>query len=118
MTVPTYIMVDGQQMDASLQPSQSQLQGAFKATAKGNITIHMPTAREIARNMIRAARVSRFAEVDSKRGLAIDNEDVALRLAIKGEAKKLRDAPSDPRIDAATTPDALLAAVETIIAEM
>jgi hypothetical protein len=118
MSVHTYIMVEGQQMDASLQPSQSQLQGAFRATAKGNITIHLPTAKQIARDMIRAARSEKFAQVDARRGLAIDDDNATEKLAVKAAAKKLRDAPQDARIEAATTPDGLLAAVEAIIAEM
>lgn len=118
MSVQTYIMVEGQQVDGSLQPSQSQLQGAFKLTPKGNITIHLPTAKQIARDMVRQARTTKFAEVDARRSLALDNEDAAEKTAVKAAAQKLRQAPQDARIDAATTADALLAAVDAIIADM
>lgn len=118
MSVQTYIMVEGQQVAGSLQPAQSQLQGAFKLTPKGNITIHLPTAKQIARDMVRQARTAKFAEVDARRGLALDNEDAPEKAVVKAAAQKLRQAPQDARIDAATTADALLAAVDAIIAEM
>lgn len=116
MTVSAYIMVEGQQMDAALQPPQSGLQGAFRKSGQ-SIAIHMPTARGIARDMIRQARAAKFAEIDARRGAAIDDDDAVERAAVKAAAKKLKDAPQDPRIAAATTPDKLLAAVEAIIAE-
>lgn len=115
--VQTYIMIEGELMDASLQPSQSNLQGAFRKGAQGKINIHMPTAKQIARDMIRQARVAKFAEVDARRGLALDTDNATEKTAVKAAAQKLRDAPADPRIDAATTPDALLSAVDTIISE-
>jgi hypothetical protein len=116
--VQTYIMIGGQQVDASLQPPQSSLQSAFKLNNKGKIIIDMQEAKKCARDMIRQARTSAFEKVDGRRGIAIDNEDAAEKLAVKNAAKKLRDAPSDPRIDSATTADELLTVVDTIIAEI
>lgn len=116
--VQTYIMVDGQQVDASLQPSQSELQGAFKLNNKGKIVIDMGEAKKIAKNKIRQERTPLFEIVDGRRGIALDNDDATEKLAVKNAAKKLRDAPSDPRIDAATTPDELLMVVETIVSEL
>lgn len=116
--VSTYVMVDGQLIDASLQPTQTQLQDAYKLNNNGKIVIHLPTAKNTARDMIRQARVSAFERVDSRRGIAIDNDDAVEKAAVKAAAKKLRDAPSDARIDSATTPDELLAVVETICEEI
>lgn len=115
--VQTYIMVEGELMNASLQPSQSNLQGAFRKGTNGTIRINMPAAKLIAKDMIRQARVAKFAEVDARRGLAFDTDNATEKTAVRAAAQKLRDAPADPRIDAATTPDALLSAVDTIISE-
>jgi len=114
----TFILIDGRLLPAADQPPESELQGAFRATAKGKISVHMPTAREIARDMVRQARADRFKAVDDLRNQALDEDDVALRARVKAKARELKDAPADPRIDAATTPAGLLAAVEAVIAEM
>lgn len=114
----TYILIDGQLLPAADQPPQSELQGAFKATPKGKITVHMPTARELARDMVRQARAERFKAIDSLRNQALDEDDEQLRAKVKAKARQLKDAPADPRIDAATTPDELLATVEALIGEM
>jgi hypothetical protein len=116
--VQTYIMVDGQLVDASLQPPQSSLQSAFKLNNKGKIVIDMTEAKKVARDMIRQARAGAFTKIDSRRGIAIDDENTTERLAVKAAAKKLRDAPADTRIDNATTADELLTVVDTIVAEI
>jgi hypothetical protein len=113
----TFIMVEGRQLPAADQPPQSELQAAFKANAAGKITIHMPTAKNVARDLIRAARAEKFRRIDDLRNQAIDDEDAVRRAEVKLKAQKLRDAPSDPRIDAAGNATDLLAAVDAIIAE-
>ncbi len=118
--VETFIMVDGSPQPASMQPSQSDLQGAFTmggTKAKPRIVIDMALALPIAQDMVRHARQAAFARNDSARALAADLEDDAAIKAVRKKAAALRDAPADARLTDATTPDAILAAVDAIIAE-
>ncbi len=118
--VKTYIMVDGEQRPAEMQPPQSDLQAAFTmggTVAKPKIVIDMVAALPIAQDMVRQARAPFFAKVDGDRALAFDNDDSAARDNVREKAQQLRDAPADPRLAAATTPDELLAAVDAIVAE-
>lgn len=71
------------------------------------ITIDMDKAREIHRDRIRAARAPLLAaaDVDFQRAL----ETGADTSAIVARKSALRDAPADPAIDAATTPEQLAA---------
>lgn len=117
MTPETFINIEGRLLPAADQPPQSELQGAFRANAAGRITVHMPTAKQIARDMIRQARAEKFRAVDDLRNQALDDDDATRRAQAKAAAQKLRQAPQDPRIGAATTPTELLAAVDAIVAE-
>ena len=71
----------------------------------GVIVVDMAAAREIWRDKIRQAREPRFAELDAAFIRALesgaDTSDIVLQKQL------LRDAPSDPAIDAAQTPDEL-----------
>lgn len=69
------------------------------------ITIDMVKARAIWRERIRAARDFASLDVQFQRAL----ERGADTAAIVAAKQALRDAPADPRIDAATTLDALKA---------
>lgn len=114
--VQTYVMVEGRQVAANLQPDgMYDLQGAYKLN-KGKIVIDIDIAREIARDKIRQARAKHFAANDAAFMRAQQTGKATTSMKTRGE--KLRDAPADPRIDAAATPADLLHAMEAIIEEM
>lgn len=119
-TPDAYIMVDGKQMPAAMQPPQSELQGAFTVGGTKNkprIVIDMAKARLIAQDMVRQARVEAFAKNDAARAIAIDDEDDVARAAVRRKARALKDAPADKRLTDAKNETELLAAVDAIIAE-
>lgn len=84
------------------------------------IVVDMTKAKEIHRARIRAARDEQFAEYDAivtrlnAKALGGTTLTAADKTAVKdAEAARqaLRDAPSDPAIDAATTPEELSAVI-------
>lgn len=115
--VETFVLVEGEPMDAGLQPAQSEFQGAFRAGPKATIVIDMPAALEIAQGMVQAAADAATAKVDSDYLKAMRSDDAAGIAAAKQRGQILADAAADPRLTSAATPDALLAAVEAIISE-
>lgn len=81
------------------------------------ITVDMTKAREIKRDMIRAEREPKLAQldVDFMRAVEADNATEKAAIAVKKQA--LRDATADPAIDAATTPDELKAVTPAALAD-
>ena len=82
------------------------------------VEIDMAKARDIHRARIRRERVERFEPFDKEAtpltrkfalGTSLTPQENARLLRAEQGAKKLRDAPADPRIDAATTPEQLAA---------
>ena len=71
------------------------------------IHIDMPKARNIWRDRIRARRKKLLAELDVEYQRADEDGDAPAKAKIVARKKKLRDAPQDPRIDAAKTPEDL-----------
>lgn len=73
------------------------------------ITINLGKARDIHRDRIRRARASKLAQLDTafQRELEKAKPNTA---AIAQQKQALRDAPSNPAIDAAQTPEELKAA--------
>lgn len=71
------------------------------------ISVDMAKARSIWRDRIREARAARLAELDVAFVRAVEAGDAARQAEIAATKQALRDAPADPRIDAATTPEAL-----------
>ena len=69
------------------------------------ITTDMAKAKEIHKTKIRAARPSKFAELDIEFQRALETS--ADTSAIIAKKQALRDAPADSAIDAATTTDEL-----------
>lgn len=113
----TYIMVEGNLMPASAQPPQGELQGAFRAGPKSTIVIDMGAALPIAQDMIRQARAAAFAKNDAEFMRAQQRANDEASQAARNKGDQLRAATADPRLTKAKTPDALLKAVEDIIAE-
>lgn len=117
--VETYILVEGEEMPADLQPPQSELQGAFRRApgpAPG-IVIDMVAALPIARDLVRQGRGAAFEANDAATMMAMQRGNANALADCRAKGDQLRGAPDDPRLAAASTPAALLAAVETIIAE-
>lgn len=77
------------------------------------IVINMTKAREIKREQIRAQRVPMLADLDVQFMRAVEAGDSAEQARIAAEKQRLRDAPDDPQIEAAQTPQEL-AALELI----
>jgi hypothetical protein len=72
------------------------------------INVNMDKARDIHRNNVRQARNPKLAEKDIEFQRALETgSDTS---AIVADKQSLRDAPADPDIDAATTPEELKAA--------
>lgn len=71
------------------------------------VTIDMGVARNIHRDRIRTARTSALAALDVAFMRA--QEQGADTTIIVAQKQELRDAPADPAIDAATTPEELKA---------
>lgn len=73
----------------------------------GIISVDMGKARDIWRDKIRQARAGRLEALDAQFMKAL--ETGADTSAIVAQKQALRDAPADPAIDAATTPEQLKA---------
>ena len=71
----------------------------------GVITVDMNKAKEVWREKIRRARAPEFEALDAAFMKAL--ETGADTSAIVAQKQALRDAPEDPAIDAATTPEEL-----------
>lgn len=73
------------------------------------ITVDMGIARDIWRNKIRAERAKRFQELDVAYQRADEEGNAAKKADIAEKKQALRDAPADPAIEAAATPEELKA---------
>jgi len=89
-------------------PAERTFRGAWEAnTNTGIISVDMVTARDIWRDKIRQARTEPLAALDTAFMKAL--ETGADTTQITADKQALRDAPTDPAIDAATTPEELAA---------
>lgn len=80
------------------------------------ITVDMTKAREIKKDMIRAERAPKLAELDTEFMRAVESGDTAAQAAVAAKKQALRDATSDPKIAAAKTPDELKAVTPAALA--
>jgi hypothetical protein len=71
------------------------------------ITVDMPKARDIWRDKIREERKPKLEQLDVDFMRAVEADDATEKAAIATKKQALRDATSDPAIEAATTPEAL-----------
>jgi hypothetical protein len=116
-TVPTYIQLGDEQVDASMVevPESRTFRNAWVLEGEA-IVVDMDLAREIARDKIRQEREPLLKELDTEY-LRLSETGTAANEVI--EAKQmLRDAPADTRLDAAQDPESLEMAMTTIIDEM
>lgn len=73
------------------------------------IKVDMPKAREIKKRLIRPERDARLLALDAEFMKALEDGDIPKQNQIKAQKNKLRNAPQNPKIAAARTPDELKA---------
>lgn len=96
-------------MDYEPNPAHKDYRTARTLTIDNKIEHDMSKARELHREKIRERRVDLFKPLDTELLIALGKPNNASQMArIENDKQKLRDAPADPRIDAATTLDELL----------
>jgi hypothetical protein len=89
-------------------PIDRTFRNAWQASEElGAITVDMSAAKDIWRNKIRAAREPEFAKLDADFMKAL--ETGASTATIVSQKQALRDAPADPAIESAQTPEELKA---------
>jgi len=89
-------------------PAERTFRNAWEANADtGVISVDMTAARDIWRDKIRQARTEPLAALDTAYMKALETD--ADTTQIIADKQALRDAPTDPAIDAATTPEELAA---------
>jgi hypothetical protein len=108
----TFIKIGAMSYDAAnyTVPAERTFRDAWTAGANpeaGIISVDMDKAKTIWRDKIRAARNAAFPALDAAFMKAL--ETGADTSAIVAQKQALRDAPADPAIDAATTPEELKA---------
>jgi hypothetical protein len=106
----TFIKIGATSYDAADYevPAERTFRGAWEANADaGVISVDMAAARDIWRDKIRQARTEPLAALDTSFMKAL--ETGADTTQITADKQALRDAPTDPAIDAATTPEELAA---------
>lgn len=89
-------------------PADRTYRGALSDDG-GRLYHDLSRARELHRGKLRRARVALFAENDAALLSAMADGDGAAIDEAKARRRQLRDAPADPRIDAARTTDELKA---------
>lgn len=106
----TLIKIGATEYDAAdyTLPAERTFRGAWEADADaGVISVDMAAARDIWRDKIRQARTEPLAALDTAFMKAL--ETGADTTQITSDKQALRNAPTDPAIDAATTPEELAA---------
>ncbi len=106
----TFIKIGANSYDAAdyTIPAERTFRGAWEADEDAAIiSVDMDAARDIWRDKIRQARIEPLEALDTTFMKAL--ETGADTTQITADKQALRDAPSDPAIDAATTPDELAA---------
>lgn len=81
------------------------------------IGIDMDRARALHRARLKAARLPLLASLDIAWQRAMEGGDTARAAEIVAQKQVLRDLPASPAIDAAETPDQLLAALPDMVAD-
>lgn len=89
-------------------PERDEFRGAMVWDGK-RVAHDMALARELRRNQIRRARMPLFAILDIAYQRADERGDTKAKATVAAQKQVLRDAPADPRIDKAATPDDLRA---------
>jgi hypothetical protein len=99
---------DARVIEDSDIPQDRAFRNAWKQTG-GKVDVNMPKARDIQREKLRAARAPLLAALDVEFMRALEAGKPTA--AIVAEKNRLRDITSDPRIEAAQTPEQLKAII-------
>ncbi len=101
-------------VDTSVFPADRYFRNAWTQNG-ASVVIDMPRAREIHRTNIRLARDPKLATLDIEFQRCLEyGEDTS---AIVAQKEALRDAPQDPAIDTAATPEELKAVWPAVLEE-
>ena len=91
-------------------PKDRTFRDAWKAEA-GKVLHDILKCREIHKQRLRQLRAPKLAALDVEYQRADEDGDTAKKRDISAKKKALRDVTADPRIDAAQTPEELLAVI-------
>jgi hypothetical protein len=96
-------------VDDSAVPADRTFRDAWTAAGGDGINVDMPKARDLHKRRIRAARRPLLEALDVEYQRADERGDVGGKTDVAARKQALRDAPSDPAIAAAKTPEELAA---------
>lgn len=100
--------IDVSELPDDWAPPDREFRDAWRHS-NGVVNIDMESARNIWRNKIRAARKPLLSKLDVDYMRADERGDTSAKDLIAKNKQELRDAPQDPAIDAAQTPEDLMA---------
>lgn len=105
----TYTKIENQAYETGkiVTPSERTFRTAWAVPVDGVVMVDMDQAREIWRDKIRAARTSVLSGLDADFMKALEAGDATLQADISAQKQALRDAPADPAIEVAETPEQL-----------
>jgi hypothetical protein len=106
----TLIDINGDVRDASslTLPADRVFRGAWQYNGNA-VEIDMVVARDIHRDRLREDRKPRLEALDTAWFRAAETGDADAQAQVAADKQALRDVTSDPRIEAAATPDELKA---------
>jgi len=106
----TLININGDVRDAAslTVPQDRVFRGAWQFDGDA-VEVDMAKARDIHRDNLRAERNPRFEKLDTDWFRAAETNDTTAQADVAAQKQALRGVATDPRIDAATTPDELKA---------
>lgn len=87
-------------------PARDDYRNAWK-DADGRVSHDMPKARELHRNLLRHERARVFPSLDGQWARAMGQGDTAGAAEVEALRQRWRDAPADPRIEAAKSVEEL-----------
>lgn len=109
----TFIQIGDVEVDSDNfnVPSSRTFRDAWSLTGNLDvnvISVDMELAREIWRSKIRQARKPELEKLDISYMQMLEKGDIEAQATIVSAKQVLRDAPSDPAIEEATTPEELI----------
>jgi len=94
---------------AATTPQDRTFRDAWQLDGQDVIDVDMTKAREIWRDKIRTARKSKLEKLDAEFMKALEDGNTPLQTSLAAQKQALRDAPADPAIETAQTPEDLKA---------
>src|SRR5262249_40559171 len=108
-------IVSHEPIDVTAIPKDRYFRNAWTSTAKGKLAVNMAKARDIHREVLRRMRAPLLAQADIDYMMADEVGDAVAKGLVRKRKQALRDAPQDPRIDAAKTPEKLKAIIPDVL---